>query len=242
MQYVRIMVTAKEESFLVRLFSIEMLIAIVFFAIALSIFMFIADYIVIDQKDLFDSRMFAFMEQFRSPRNNQIALFITTLATFNVLIPVYAVVLGYLIYIKKRRYAVMVGVIVTLSVLLGFLLKEIFHRERPLFEHLDPVIGYSFPSGHTLAAFTFSGVMIYLVWNTKLRAYAKVLWTLFLFVLAVCIGLSRIYLHVHFASDVLGGFCVTVVWLSMCFIGIQYARQRRWMNAAGSAVQPGTTI
>ena len=206
-----------------------MLTAIAFFAIALGIFMFVADQIVVDQKDLFDSRVFTFMEQFRSPEHNALALFITSLGTFFFLIPAYLILVFILIRANKRRYAVLAGVISILSMLLGFLLKEIFHRERPLFEHLDPVIGYSFPSGHTLAAFTFSGIMAYAVWNTKWPAWAKVLVSILLFLLAVCIGISRIYLHVHFASDVIGGFCVTVVWLSLCFVGIQYARHRAWL-------------
>lgn len=223
------MTTTKEKTFLVRLLSIEALTAIAFFVIALSAFMFIADEIVLEKEDLFDSRVFAYMAQFSSPINDRIALAITSLATFPFLVPSYVIVCVYMWRRQKKRYAISVGVIAALSILLNFILKEGFHRQRPLLEHLDPVIGYSFPSGHTMAAFTFVGIMIYLLWNTHIRVYAKVLGTVYFFLSAVAVGLSRIYLHVHFASDVIGGFCITVAWLSMCFISLQYAHHKGWL-------------
>lgn len=223
------MTTTKEKNFLVKLLSIEVLTAIVFFVIALSAFMFIADEIVIEKEDLFDSRVFEYTWQFSTPAHDRIALFITSLGTFLFLVPAYLGIGIYLSLKKKRRYAITIGVISVLSLLLGFVLKEVFHRQRPLLKHLDPVIGYSFPSGHTMAAFTFSGIMIYLLWNARIPVYARALGTVFFFLLAVAIGLSRIYLHVHFASDVIGGFCVTVGWLSMCFVAMQYAHHRGWL-------------
>ena len=78
--------------------------------------------------------------------------------------------------------------------------------------------GYSFPSGHSLGGFTFSGVSIYLLWKSTLQPYQKWILSLFSLTLAILIGLSRIYLRVHFASDVLGSLLVTIVWLSLTFI------------------------
>ena len=90
------------------------------------------------------------------------------------------------------------------------MLKYFFSRERPGFPHLVEESGYSFPSGHTMAATTFSFLMIYFIWESKLSKTKKVLLTLLFLSYVVIIGLSRIYLGVHFTSDVIGGFCVSL--------------------------------
>ena len=106
---------------------------------------------------------------------------------------------------RKRLVAVMVVEAVS-----NILLKYFFSRERPGFPHLVEESGYSFPSGHTMAATTFSFLMIYFIWESKLSKTKKVLLTLLFLSYVVIIGLSRIYLGVHFTSDVIGGFCVSL--------------------------------
>jgi undecaprenyl-diphosphatase len=78
-----------------------------------------------------------------------------------------------------------------------------------------------------MGAFTFSGIMIAVVWLSKNKTGTKLLFSFLLFILACLIGLSRIYLHVHYASDVIGGFCVTVIWLSVCFMYFTWG-EKRW--------------
>ena len=115
----------------------------------------------------------------------------------------------------------MVAIVALVSLLSGWLLKDIFQRPRPIQPLISGAGGYSFPSGHSLGGFTFSGVLIYLLWNSTIRTSLKWILSLALSVFALLIGLSRIYLRVHFASDVLGSLLVTIVWLSLTFIVLE---------------------
>jgi undecaprenyl-diphosphatase len=81
---------------------------------------------------------------------------------------------------------------------------------------LDPLVhasGYSFPSGHSFSSFTFFGLMAYLIWQTDIGKGWKIFLSILFFLLASVIATSRVYLHVHYASDVLGGFSLSMLWL-----------------------------
>jgi undecaprenyl-diphosphatase len=73
--------------------------------------------------------------------------------------------------------------------------------------------GYSFPSGHALMSITFYGLMIFLVWQNIKNIWVRWILTILLTMLIIFIGISRVYLRVHYFSDVLAGFCVGLMWL-----------------------------
>lgn len=211
-----------------RLLSLDILIAAVLCCIAIILFYFLASQVVIGRQDLFDSAAFHYFEQYTTPERTRFVVLFTNLGTVPFLLPAYLVVFIILWYGRKKNHAIITAAIAIVSFLLGALLKNLFHRERPLLEHLDYVSGYSFPSGHTLASFTFAGIMMYHAWHTKWKTSARVVVCLVLFIMSCLVGLSRIYLHVHFASDVLGGFCVTVIWLGICFICFHWG-SKKWL-------------
>jgi undecaprenyl-diphosphatase len=97
-----------------------------------------------------------------------------------------------------------------------FGLKHLFDRNRPLIPLLEEARGLSFPSGHALMSVTFYGLLIYIVFKGFKNKPLK--WTLISMLLALIliIGFSRIYLRVHYASDVIAGFCVGLLWLVIC--------------------------
>ncbi|KQM68494.1 phosphatase PAP2 family protein [Xylophilus sp. Leaf220] len=106
-------------------------------------------------------------------------------------------------------------------------LKQIFVRARPLYDGLpSPASGYSFPSGHSSGAMVTYGMLAYLAWRllpprwhvpASMLAAAIVLTT----------ACSRIFLQVHFASDVLAGLCSGAAWLAVCIASCEYARHHR---------------
>lgn len=101
--------------------------------------------------------------------------------------------------------------------------KFLFQRPRPKYplEFLEE--GYSFPSGHATFSFIFYGTLAYFLWLTNLPKAIKSVLILFLAVLSFSIGISRIYLQVHYPSDVLAGFCLGYFWL---FLLIYYFRRK----------------
>jgi len=115
--------------------------------------------------------------------------------------------------LKNKKIAGSIAINLVLFPLLNTLLKNIIKRPRPEGYRLIQETGYSFPSGHSMAAMAFYGLIIYYIFenvkNIKIRNISCIL----LSILILLIGISRIYLGVHYASDVLAGFLVSLVYL-----------------------------
>lgn len=105
-------------------------------------------------------------------------------------------------------------------------LKWLFERARPGENPLITVGGFSFPSGHSMAAMAIYGMLIYAVWHTSWSRRRKGVCTVALSALILLIGLSRIYLGVHFASDVLAGFGAGLAILSLVLLVLRGIRHR----------------
>jgi undecaprenyl-diphosphatase len=103
------------------------------------------------------------------------------------------------------------------GLLLGLVLKELFQRPRPL-HHMVSAGGYSFPSGHSLGGFIFSLLVIFLIWKLKNGRLNKYFLYFVSAVLGILIGFSRVYLHVHYATDVMGSFFVATGWVAFVYL------------------------
>ena len=112
------------------------------------------------------------------------------------------------------------------SWLLSDLLKWSFHRPRPTVNQLLHVTGYSFPSAHSMVSMAFYGAMVYLFWMYLPSPRWRWFLTSSLFLLIVFIGISRIYLGVHYPSDVLAGFIAGGIWLTCCVLAFNAASYR----------------
>lgn len=205
---------------------IEFIVAAIILLLSILFFSIIADEIVIEKENSFDTTVFRYISSFTSPSTTQAALFVTNFGSGYFLIPAYLFIILYHVKIKKTKEATIVGIIAIISLLSGWLLKVLFHRFRPSLPLISGVGGFSFPSGHSLAAFTFSGVLIYLLWRTSLKPFLKSLLSILLIIFSILIGTSRIYLRVHFASDVLASLLLTVVWLSLTFILLETVEKK----------------
>lgn len=114
-----------------------------------------------------------------------------------------------------RRPGVCAAVNLVLVVGINQVLKEIVHRPRPD-ESLRLVseVGYSFPSGHSMVSMAFYGLLLWMVWRYEKDRVVKWMCCAGFGILILMVGMSRVYLGVHYASDVLAGFCVSVIWLA----------------------------
>ena len=196
------------------LLSVEMTIVICLFIIAFITFLYITRKIFIQNKTSFDDRVFGYLKSHVSGRNNEIMKFFTFLGTHTFLIPANLVLIAYFLFIQKNKwYSIKIPAIALSSLGLMFLLKHLFNRKRPAIPLLDQAAGLSFPSGHALMSVTFYGLLIYLIFKTYRDRDWKWVPIVFLMVLILVIGFSRIYLRVHYASDVLAGYCIGFLWL-----------------------------
>ena len=196
------------------LLSAELLIILILFVIALFAFVFLIYWIIKENRVGFDNAVFRFVQPYISDMNTQIMNSITFLGAHNFLIPANLVLISYFLFIKKHRwYSIKVPVVSLGSLLVMMGLKNIFSRPRPDNPILREVSNFSFPSGHAMLSFTFYGLLIYLVWQNVKTLWLR--WTLIvaLVLLILLIGSSRIYLRYHYATDVLAGFCLGLMWL-----------------------------
>jgi undecaprenyl-diphosphatase len=181
---------------------------------ALALFVFVARMVFIKEKAGLDTELFDFLANYVSSVNTELMQSVSFLGTHYFLIPANLVLVLYFLFIRKERwYSIKVPAISLTSLLLMLVLKQFFHRERPLVPLLEAAQGMSFPSGHSLMSATFYGLLIYLVWRNIQNAAAKWILTILLVLLIFFIGLSRIYLRVHYPTDVIAGLSLGFVWL-----------------------------
>lgn len=198
----------------IALLSVEMIVIIVIFIIAAVAFIYISRNVFVLKNEVFDYKVFAFLETHVSERNNAIMQFFTFLGSHLFLLPANILLIVYFLFVRKHRwYSIKIPVIAISSMLLMFLLKQIFGRQRPDIPLLREAAGLSFPSGHALMSMTFYGLLIYIVWESVSHKTLKWLLTVFLILLILMIGFTRIYLRVHYPSDVFAGFAMGFLWL-----------------------------
>ena len=139
-----------------------------------------------------------------------IAQFITNLGG-----AIFLVVLTILLFIliKNKKIGLSTFSNFVIITILNQLLKRILQRPRPTEYRIIEETGYSFPSGHSMVSMAFYGYLIYLIYKYVKNKYIKWTFIVLLSALICSIGISRIYLGVHYTSDVLGGFLISISYL-----------------------------
>jgi len=145
-----------------------------------------------------------------SPGATAVMTFISFLASAVTLITIS---IGLIFLIKNKKYPKLIALNLIIVFILNRILKWIIARPRP--ERLKLVLedGYSFPSGHSMIAFGFYGFLIYLIYKNFKNNKIKYPLIVFLALLILSIGISRIYLGVHYVTDVIGGFIIAYLYL-----------------------------
>lgn len=118
-----------------------------------------------------------------------------------------------LIFIRNKKIGLSMVINLVLATGLNVILKDILQRPRPTEYRIVDASGYSFPSGHSMVNMTFYGFLIYLIYKNVKNKYLKWGLIVFLTALTLLIGISRIYLGVHYTSDVLAGFLIGISYL-----------------------------
>jgi undecaprenyl-diphosphatase len=149
-----------------------------------------------------------------SPAATRVLYCATTLGSPIVLLPATIAVSLVFLHLRRIRAAILLTVTMAGVTLLSWLLKLLFRRPRPVpFFGITMPSTYSFPSGHSLGAFCFYGALAALV-TARLRSQwlRAVVWAVAV-VIIVVVGFSRLYLGVHYPSDVIGGYATGFVWV-----------------------------
>lgn len=180
-----------------------------------------------------DYEIGGFFYSMRTPMRNAIAIMITRLADFLTQVGVTVFIVAFLLLLKKWRTGLWYGFTVLIgSYFLNGGIKELYKRVRPdQIDHLIEQGGYAFPSGHAMGSMIVYGGLLFLIiryLHVQRKPLAWLQWLLVFFfgIMILFIGLSRIYLGVHYPSDVIGGFSLGFAWLSfsIAFLGLKFTK------------------
>jgi membrane-associated phospholipid phosphatase len=227
----------------VALLSVEMAAISVIFLASVGAFVFVARRVFVVGNQSFDQKIFTALEPYVNATNNKIMLFITFLGKHQFLIPANLLLIFYFLVIRRHRwFSIKVPAIAISSLAMMFLLKNLFGRARPLVPLLEEAKGLSFPSGHALMSVTFYGLLIYIVWHTIKDARLKWALIVSLLILIHLIGFSRVYLRVHYPTDVIAGFAMGFLWLVISLKTIRqiekYTKRKIAPTVENPQVQP----
>jgi membrane-associated phospholipid phosphatase len=213
-----------------RLLSLELLIGLLIAALALVLFTWLGREILEGEVLVFDGRLREAVHSLASPRLTVTMRAASLYGGPAMLVP--AGILAAVAFLLKgwRRGALLTTVLLFGAGLLNGLLKFSFARVRPASYFDYPLPGSpSFPSGHALyAASVFGGLAVLLTDRMENRLLQLLVWLIALS-LILLVGLSRVYLGVHYPSDVLAGYAIGIIWVTTVAVGdrlISYRRRR----------------
>jgi membrane-associated phospholipid phosphatase len=178
------------------------------------IILFMTWLVFVYTKSQADQRVFNAIFPYESHGLTKFMRFITFMANPEFLVPVITGLVIFLLVINKKWLALRLGTVALGGLFIKLLLKNAFRRDRPI----DPVIiggvdGYSFPSGHALMSVVFYG---FLIWLAAIAIRNKLIQGVIIGVLLLIIliiSFSRVYLRVHYTTDILAGICIGFIWL-----------------------------
>lgn len=194
----------------------------------LLLFAKLAEDVAFHEINAFDGAITHLIRQYTSPPATVAMKAFTMLGSAGAILPAAAGAIIILALLKRPLPEIYFLAAATAgSSLLVELLKWAFHRPRPDLNQLIHAAGYSFPSGHSTVGLAFYGAVAYLIWSGLPRPPLRWCAAAAFALLSLAIGASRIYLGVHYPSDVLAGFAAGGTWLAGCITAHQAAVYRR---------------
>ncbi len=192
-------------------------VALVVFVGGIHLFIGLTDSVRDDAVARYDQSISKFITSYRSPFLTDYFTFVTEVgdALGYLIVFVVCTIVFYLIF-KNWKYVIQISAVLILALSSNLILKQMINRARPSVEHLVEVKTLSYPSGHAMMSMAFYGFLIYLIFHFRLSKTIKWVSALFLIVLILSIGISRIYLGVHYPTDIAGGFIAGFLWVVFC--------------------------
>jgi membrane-associated phospholipid phosphatase len=212
------------------------LISLVLAVLALFLFSWIAERVSHQQTVRFDASVRAAVHRHATPARTRVMIATSFLGGDGLVIGALLAIIVFL-RLRWRRAALWLLTTIAGATVMDVTLKYAFHRPRPVPFFVTVPHTYSFPSGHSLYSFCFYGVMAgLLAHRTQSRLLRILIWTC-AGVLIALIGLSRIYLGVHYPSDVIAGYLAATLWVST-MIALDLLRKQRKNRGSELAQEP----
>jgi membrane-associated phospholipid phosphatase len=153
-------------------------------------------------------------QTWETAQRNKVMLFITFLGNYQFLVPANLLLIIFFLLRKKKKIALLVFIIAITGLGLKFLLKAAFARPRPDNPIVEGIQNFSYPSGHALMSVAFYGLIILLANEITTNQFRKKILYIACTLLILLIGFSRVYLRVHYPTDVMAGYLLGIVWIA----------------------------
>lgn len=196
--------------------------------VSLLLFVVLLFLIKLDIIDYVDNHISSFMINIRSEKLTKTMILLTNIGGAYSLLSISLLLFIYMfIFMKDKKKPLIIFINLVSVFFFNRVLKLIFGRSRPDENFLVAASGYSFPSGHAMVLSAYLLFITYLVLKNSKSKLFKAIFCIFSFIMIIAVGFSRIYLGVHYFSDVIGGFLMAVIYLVIFFnildkIGVKY--------------------
>lgn len=198
---------------------LTILIAGILFISGLNAFVELTDELRENELNTLDEKVTSFVISNRNKGLTDYFRLVTHLGDRNAYLVLTFFLAGFFwIKYKSWRYILQTALVLMLSTASNIILKKVINRARPSLEHLVTVNTLSYPSGHAMSAMAFYGFLIFLCLRYNMQTWIRYFFIGVLALLIVSIGISRIYLGVHYPSDVAAGYIGGLIWVTFCAI------------------------
>jgi undecaprenyl-diphosphatase len=165
----------------------------------------------------FDMHILYFLYAQRNPYLNNFMLWITGFGS-NIMIIIWILLIIFLVIKKYHREAALLGFVLGMTAIINTALKILIQRPRPQFHPLVVENSYSFPSGHAMDSFVFYMTLVYLIYHLTKNKVLTAVACIFASCLVLTIGISRVYLGVHYPTDIIGGYTAGLCWMIIVYL------------------------
>ena len=183
------------------------------FLLFLLVLFAIISWLVFIRHSSFDNIIFDLIRPHITSRRTLLMRAVSFLSNTFFLLPAFMLLLFYFLKTKNRRAAISVFVVASTSVILLSALKSLIRRPRPEYRLVEGITNFSFPSGHAFMSIAFYGLFIYWAALFIKNKRTMVILIIFMMMIILLIGFSRVYLRVHYATDVMAGWSIGICWL-----------------------------
>ncbi|AST91942.1 phosphatase PAP2 family protein [Sutcliffiella cohnii] len=200
---------------------------IILSVLSLTFFIFLANTYDSNIVEKMDIQTIKYIQGLEHPNITSVMKFFSYIGDTIRVIIISIIILFVLYKVFHQRVELILYIIVLIgSTTINVLLKNFFHRERPNFYRMLIEEGYSFPSGHSMAALSLYGIISFLLWRHIPKHSGRILLVCISAFFILIIGVSRIYLGVHFPSDIMGAYLVSGSWLTFTIWGFINVKER----------------
>lgn len=184
----------------------------IFISILLLLFIVLSVLVLTETTISLDALVHTYILKIRNNPLTSILNIITNLASATFLLALSSILF---IILKNKKTALYIFMNLTCAFLLNESIKGIITRTRPIGINLVEETGFSFPSGHTMVGFAFYGLITYLLYKKASKKNTKIILIISFILLSLLIGFSRIYLGVHYLTDIIGAFLLASLYLKI---------------------------